>query len=582
MANTQKRKKKNKRKDRVLSAAIGIVTGLLLLVIAALGYSYTQITSTTIYDGVQISGIDVGGLTKFEALEKLKSSGLWNNQTFDVIMGDTVRTVSYSDVNMTSDFESTVSNAYSYGRRGGMLERCAAILGAKLNPVTFVITTSYDKTLVDGLVESLANEVVSGYRNSSYSISDNTLTVDLGNEGRAIDTAKLRAGLIENFDNGKALDITLTPAVQKPDAIDFAAIRASIKREKADAYLNNEDLLNPFVVPEVYGIDLDLSFVEKTLAGKGSGKDNAVYRIPLTITAPEITSDEVICLEPFADVLIEVTTKLNAGNKPRTTNVQIACDYVNGTILLPGEEFSYNDVVGERTYERGFKDAKIYVSGEVVDGVGGGICQVSSMLYMAALRADLEITSRRNHRFTVDYAPLGEDATVVYGQVDFKFVNNTEYPIRIECALDGSEVHMTFYGNQTMPNKEVKLETTVLEKTPFETVTQYDPELAPDETKVKNAGYTGYKTETYRVVYIDGVEVSRTKENKSTYTKLDKVILSGTDPEAPVVTPPTPENPTVTTPDNQYPDQEMPDQTINQEEVPDQITEMPEWLRPIV
>jgi len=573
MANTKKRKKKNK-KDKLLVVAISVITLVLIAVIAILGYAYTQITSNVIYNGVTIEGTDVGGMTKFEALDTLKQDDTWTDRTFRVITGDAEQTVSYSDIGLTADLDTAVANAYRYGRTGGMPERMKEILSAMFSPVDFTVSTSYDDGKLNALIETLSAAVASDFKESAYSVTNNTLTVELGHEGRAIDTAKLRASLIDNFDNLKADDITLTPVVQTPKALDFASIKSSIDREAQSAYLNNEDLLKPFVVPEVYGITLDLAVVEKTLAGSGSGKYGTSYAIPLTVIEPETTSDEVEYREPFADTLATVTTKLNAGNKPRTTNVKIACEYVNGTILLPGEEFSYNEVVGERTYERGFKDAKIYVSGEVVDGVGGGICQVSSTLYMAALRSDLEITSRRNHRFTVDYAPLGEDATVVYGAVDFKFVNNTEYPLRIDCVLDGNKVIVNFMGNQVTPGKEVKMETKVLEKTPFETLTEYDPTLAPDETKEKNGGYTGYKTETYRVVYIDGKEVSRTFENKSTYTKLDKVILSGTDPNAPQI------------PDGYYP---YPYPGTTTPDVPAPVpvpgpsnpdSEMPEWLRP--
>ena len=231
----------------------------------------------------------------------------------------------------------------------------------------------------------------------------------------------------------------------------------------------------------------------------------------------------------------QCTTDFNPGNKGRTTNVLLATDFCNGVFLMPGDVFSYNDSVGPRTYERGFKDATVYVGNSAEDGVGGGICQVSSTIYYAALRADLKIVERYAHSRMVTYVPLGEDATVAWGSKDFKFENNTDFPMKVVTSHKTNNLTVKLYGTQTVENKVVKIETTQLSKTPFEVVYEVDETLAPGTESVKSNGYTGYKTESYRVVYIDGKEVSRTFENKSTYKKYDKVILHN--PAAAPITP---------------------------------------------
>ncbi len=243
-----------------------------------------------------------------------------------------------------------------------------------------------------------------------------------------------------------------------------------------------------------------------------------------TTTTTTATTEAI---EYYTDELAAVQTKLNPGEVNRTTNVRIACENINGKELQPGEEFSYNDTVGPRTPERGFKDAKIYLAGEIADGIGGGICQVSSTIYMAAIRADMKITERRNHRYTVSYAPEGEDATVSWGHQDFKFVNNTEYPIKLLVTLDGSYVKVTIMGTKTV-NKTVEIKTDRLEYTPYETKTIVDETMAPGTSRVGNAsGHSGKKTVSYRLVYVDGELVSKTLENYSTYTKLDVVTYVG-------------------------------------------------------
>ncbi|MEA4823982.1 MAG: VanW family protein [Clostridiaceae bacterium] len=253
----------------------------------------------------------------------------------------------------------------------------------------------------------------------------------------------------------------------------------------------------------------------------------ATTRATTTTTTEATTTATTEAIEYYTDELITVQTKLNPGEVNRTTNVRIACENINGKELQPGEEFSYNDTVGPRTTERGFKDAKIYLANEIADGIGGGICQVSSTIYMAAIRADLEITERRNHRYTVSYTPEGEDATVSWGNQDFKFVNNTEYPIKLLVTLDGSYVNVTIMGTKTV-NKTVEIQTTRLDYTPYETKTIVDETMAPGTSRDGNtSGHSGKKTVSYRLVYIDGELVSKTLENYSTYTKLDVVTYVG-------------------------------------------------------
>jgi serine/threonine protein kinase len=229
---------------------------------------------------------------------------------------------------------------------------------------------------------------------------------------------------------------------------------------------------------------------------------------------------------PFGDLLSEVSTPLT-NDKNRTSNIILACSAINETVLQPGDEFSFNDIVGPRTVARGYKDAKIYAEGEVVDGIGGGICQVSSSLYLSCLYADLKITERRAHRYTVTYVPLGEDATVSWGSQDYKFVNDTDYPIKILSEVTGGNVHIQILGTKT-ENKRVELERKKLAYEPFETITTLDETMEPGTTRYGNAsGHSGYKYQVYRCVYIDDKLVSRTLENTSTYTRLDVTIFVG-------------------------------------------------------
>lgn len=260
----------------------------------------------------------------------------------------------------------------------------------------------------------------------------------------------------------------------------------------------------------------------KEIIGDGS---QASYSIPVTITQPTIT-EAVLRERLFRDTLARTATNLNEGNAPRTNNVRLAAKAINGTILNPGDVFSYNTVVGERTQARGYQEAHAYSGGKIIDEFGGGVCQPSSTLYMAVLRADLEVVERHNHSFTVSYTPLGEDATVDYGNLDFRFANNTAYPIKILAEQTGGQMIMTIIGTKTS-DKTVATRTEVLETYKPETVEKQDSSLAAGETQVETSGITGYSTRTYKVITENG-KTTEVLANKSTYSKRDEVVCVGT------------------------------------------------------
>lgn len=153
--------------------------------------------------------------------------------------------------------------------------------------------------------------------------------------------------------------------------------------------------------------------------------------------------------EEFSDVLGSKTTYYNSSVKGRTTNIRLATEAINGTVLQPGETFSLNGIVGRRTAAKGYQNAIIFQNGKQVEGLGGGVCQVSSTVYGAVLYADLKVTERSCHQFQVSYTPVSQDAAVYYGSQDFKFVNNTDNPIKIVASAGSGSLSVTIYGTKT-------------------------------------------------------------------------------------------------------------------------------------
>jgi len=237
----------------------------------------------------------------------------------------------------------------------------------------------------------------------------------------------------------------------------------------------------------------------------------------------------VIHKATFNDQLAKSTTVIE-GTGNRLTNVTVAAEKIHETILNPGDVFSFNDVVGERTLERGFLEAGSFAGGRIVDSVGGGICQVSSTLYHAVLLADLDVVYRKPHGFTVSYLPVGCDAVVSWGSLDFKFKNSTEYAIKIESTVNDRNLTVKLTGTKT-DDTYVEIETVSISTTPFQVIEREDDSIPYGSSLVHDPGMDGHVSETYKRVYSSNGElISRTLVSKDTYRTQDRVILVGRPP----------------------------------------------------
>ena len=213
----------------------------------------------------------------------------------------------------------------------------------------------------------------------------------------------------------------------------------------------------------------------------------------------------------------------------RISNMRLATEYVNGTLLMPGEEFSYNNTIGETTPERGYKEAHIYIGDKVEEDYGGGVCQISTALYRAAMRANLKSVMRQNHSMMVSYSKPSLDATVYAGMIDYKFVNTYNNPIYIEGYMDSNNITFNIYGNkEAMDGKTYDLVNEIIEEYPYEVDEIKDPELEVGKRVIEINGSNGYKSKGYLVTYQDGVEVSRTLVSTDIYEPLNTKVKVGT------------------------------------------------------
>ena len=245
------------------------------------------------------------------------------------------------------------------------------------------------------------------------------------------------------------------------------------------------------------------------------------YIVKLDYYTPEVTTDD-LGMEAFPDLLATYSTRYDASNTNRTTNLRLASNKINGTVIMPGEVFSYNKVVGKRTIAAGYKNAAIFSEGQVVDGLGGGICQVSSTLYNAALYADMTMTSRTNHMFVPSYVKAGRDATVVWGSIDFKFKNERDYPIKIESSVSGGVCTVSFYGLRRQTEYDIEIETDFIRTIKY--TTKYDYDSNKKAGTVLQGGANGSVVDAYRVYYLNGQFVKREKLSRDTYDAQARII----------------------------------------------------------
>ena len=390
--------------------------------------------------------------------------------------------------------------------------------GVKINP-----GFSYSEETLNSLINEMETNFEDRLIEPSYYIEENNLILSKGKNGVVINREKLQSEimyLLNNLDyNNTIINIPVEEKVAS--TLDINKIHEEISKEPQDAYYTT----NPYVVhPHVDGIDFAITMEEATDIFNNY-EDSC--SIPLKVISPDVTTND-IGPEAFPDLLGSYSTTYSTRNANRSTNIRLASQKVNGTVIMPGEVFSYNTTVGKRTAAAGFKSAAVYAGGEVTTGIGGGICQVSSTLYNAVLLANLEIVERSNHGFNPGYVPAGRDATVSWGGPDFKFKNNRTYPVKIICSGTGGTINFNIFGLLEENEYEVEIQSYITKYISYRTITKNDSSLAKGQTKVLQNGSNGCKSVAYRILKQNGEVVSKTLLSQDTYNPHNKIVAVGT------------------------------------------------------
>ena len=557
-----------------------IIIGILVAVLAAayLGLCAYAASLDVFFPNTTINGVDVAGMTVQQAGEELGSTLPQRTMAFYLPLtdksGDGVTapegetlydpepaaTVSCESLGITQDLDYTAYAQSVYDRSQGQsgffqggwsflahLFHSQGAKGVYLEP---------DETVFRQKLSELAQTFSRPAQDASYEVGQDSLTVTRELDGLAVTEADLeqpiREALSSEADGAVYVDAAILPA-QALSAQDIHdAVAGSMKNAGYDAATDS-------ITPEQAGAEFDVAEAQSLLDAASPGE---TVEIPADIQQPHVTAAELKEVL-FRDVLGQCRTHVS-GTSARINNVKLSAAACNGVVLNTGDVFSYNATTGQRTPAKGYQAAPAYVGGETVDEVGGGVCQTSSTIYYACLRANLEITERYAHRYVPAYIDWGMDATVSWGGPDYKFTNNTDYPIKIVATYSGGYLTVKILGTN-VDGTYVKMTNEVLSKTNWETVYKDDETLPAGTEKVTTTPYTGYKVKSYRNVYsADGKLISSTYEATSDYKVRNKVISRGPalpeQPETPVTGPAeTPVEPPIQTPEETTPSTTTPE-----------------------
>ena len=400
--------------------------------------------------------------------------------------------VNIEQIEAKFDIEASVNFAFNVAKSGNIIKDTKEYISVLMNHIDIEPKLTYNEDALNRYLENIEANLPDQLVQSSYYVEDDEIIITNGTNGAGIVVDEMKDTIIAAIQDVSYSNryIDIPTYVKYPDPIQVEAIHSEVYRAPENAYFTTE----PYAVfSEVVGIDFSIDEMKQKI---NENPDAEEYAVSLNYTIPEVTVKD-FGMEAFPNLLATYSTNYAASNKDRTTNLRLASNKINGTVVMPGETFSYNKVVGKRTIAAGYKEAAIYQDGQVTSGLGGGICQVSTTLYNAVIAADLGITSRRNHMFVPSYVTAGKDATVVWGSTDFKFENTRDYPIKIESSVSGGVATVSIYG--------------------LKTDNEYDSIRI--EAKTIKSTNTSLVVDAYRVYRKDGQVVRSEKISRDTYKK---------------------------------------------------------------
>lgn len=591
-----------KKQTALLLAICGISLIVIVTCIALFFADAADPNDGRILKNVYLADINVGGLTKSEAISALQESTghTYRSQDMVIDLSGTELRLSPKETGAKLDVKAAVNAAYEYGRSGTQDEKDQALALSEKHPY-YIGLLPYLDLDTDYILDTLtayAQDSGSTLTQPTYGLEGKepelsaekfnenaptqTLVIHMGMPGIGFDVNDVYEQVLDAYSlNTFLVTVENVESVKEPDAVDLEKIYKEFYIAPVDASVN----LQTFeTIPGRYGYGFDLENARKLLEKAAFGEK---IRIPMEYIPPEVLNSDSF----YQDVLGSYQTR-HTSDENRNINLQLACKALNGTIVDPGATFSFNQTVGQRTSDRGYKAAPSDSSASGDTTLGGGISQVSSTLYYAALLSELDITSRRANTYAPNFIDFGMDAAVSWDLYDFTFHNNLGYPIMIQAEVTGGYVRIKILGTEERSHY-VMLDYTVTKTTEPKTETkvfEFNNEEGYKDGDIVQEGITGYTVKTYRIKYnaTTNEQLSRDYITTTEYTCVNKTVAKvlpeeTTAPtEAPTTTPPTTTAPPATVPPTTVPPTTVPPTTVPPTTKPPVVTEPPIVTEPPV
>ncbi|MGN0998394.1 MAG: VanW family protein [Faecousia sp.] len=530
-----------RRRNRTLIIVLSILTVALLCgsLAAVFFLSQPEEDDGLILSNVFAAGVNLSGMTQEDAKNALRNatSDTYTQLDMTVTVLDTTVKLTPSATGADLDINRVVEEAYNYGRTGTKAEqqRVRAQAASTVHVISVIPYLNLDTTYIQNVVQDLGSKYSSTLAQPSYrlegtapsfskdetdtSVVYQTLYIFTGTPEYGLNTNSLYEQIMEAY-NTNIWQVAGNCTVTNPETFDLDELYDRYCTAPEDAELDN---LTYEVTPETYGYGFDLTAAKEALLNAEYG---TTIEIPLCLIEPDILAKDYDKL--FRDTLASFSTEFPSGSD-LLTNLRKACAEINGTILKVGEEFSFNEAIGQPTVGKGYKYVEIFAGTEYKEVLGGGISQVASTLYYCALMADLDITERTSHTYVTDFIDAGLDAYTQWNVADLRFTNSTNEPLRIDAKIEGNEIVISLIGTD---DKSYRIEIEpVTEKT-------YEPVDLIHLMYPTNAGgyldgdilvtpITGYDITTYLCKFDkeSGSQIAREVVARTHYEKRNALIV---------------------------------------------------------
>ncbi len=532
-ATARSKKKKSSSKGTVV-AVFSVVFALAIVSFVGLyAYGSKLEGSRKIFPNVWVAGVDVGGMTASEAQETVEQSveDAYASQTLQVQLEDKTLEFDPKQTNVAIDSAAAIDKAMRHGKEDGAFKAAIHYLGGKSKRYDVELETALelDTAYIRGMITQAA---VSGRvepKNSQVALGQDgqSITVTKGAPGRFLDEEALYEAVYSAFQSGSFEPLQWEYVEIPYVEVELGQYFEKMTGEVKDAYYDKD---KHEIVEGTSGFKFDLEAQTKKLADAPYG---TTLEIAVEEIEPEITTEKL--KEQMFGTQLDLRSSPYVNNANRTENLRLACEAINGKIINPGEVFSFNDTVGERTEAKGYKPATIFGGeGESTPGVGGGICQVASTIYWSALYMDLETVMREPHMYVVTYVPAGMDATIYWdSKLDYKFRNNRKNPIMIKANTDGGYVNISFWGVKENDNYVVMTNPQTVETFAAEDVEKLDETKPVGYREQVQTAYLGKKVVTHQQVYDGSGKLLHDRPLYSTYRSRPNIYVVG--PSEPTV-----------------------------------------------